>query len=305
MGISLYLTRIDTQAHGAATRCIFRLMYSVREAIAVLEISIARLRSYLRSGLVVPTRDERGQIRLSFQDLVFLRKAEGLVAQRIPPRRVHIALRALAERLPDGAMVASLRLVGEGKEVVVDDGGKRWQATSGQTLFDFGQPSTTTSEQGASVTPLVQKRTARDTPPGTPFTIDQLYVRACAMEETFPEEAQATYRSILEREPSFADAHVNLGRMLHDSGDIYAALVHYRAALSIRPHDTTAAFNVGVALEDLGASADAITAYRQAIETDARNPDAHYNLARLLEQTGKPDLAVRHLLLYRQLVKKR
>jgi tetratricopeptide (TPR) repeat protein len=278
-------------------------MYSVREAIAVLEISIARLRSYLRSGLVVPTRDERGQIRLSFQDLVFLRKAEGLVAQRIPPRRVHIALRALAERLPDGAALARLRLFGEGKEVVVDDGSLRWQAWSGQTLFDFGQPSA--NQPGASVTPLAQKRTARDTPLDPPFTINELYIRACAMEGTSPEEAQAAYRSILQREPAFADAHVNLGRMLHDSGDVYAALVHYRAALSIRPHDATAAFNVGVALEDLGASADAITAYRQAIETDAANPDAHYNLARLLEQSGNPDLAVRHLLLYRQLTKKR
>jgi tetratricopeptide (TPR) repeat protein len=86
---------------------------------------------------------------------------------------------------------------------------------------------------------------------------------------------------------------------------VYAALVHYRAALSIRPSDATAAFNAGVALEDLGANADAIIAYRRAIESDPRNPDAHYNLARLLEQSGKPDLAVRHLLLYRQLMKKR
>jgi tetratricopeptide (TPR) repeat protein len=277
-------------------------MYSVREVCAVLGITIARLRSYFRSGLVVPSRDERGQIHLSFQDLVLLRKAEGLVAERIPPRRVHVALRALAGRFPDG-IAADLRLRGEGTEVVVDDGKRRWHATSGQTLFDFGERSG--GDSGASVTPLGQKRSADEPTSGPPLTAKDVYARACALEETFPHEAEAAYRKVLVLEPEFADAHVNLGRILHESGDVYAALVHYRAALALRPHDATAAFNVGVALEDLGASVDAIAAYRQAIETDARNPDAHYNLARLLEQSGKPDLAVRHLLLYRQLVKKR
>jgi tetratricopeptide (TPR) repeat protein len=216
---------------------------------------------------------------------------------------VHIALRALAGRLPDGATVARLRLLGEGQDVVVEDGGMRWQASSGQALFDFDKHSA--GHEGSSVTPLAQKRSALEPPPGTPLTVNEMYIGACALEGTSPQEAQSAYRRILDREPTFADAHVNLGRMLHESGDVYAALVHYRAALAIRPHDATAAFNVGVALEDLGASVDAITAYRQAIETDARNPDAHYNLARLLEQSGKSDLAVRHLLLYRQLTKKR
>jgi tetratricopeptide (TPR) repeat protein len=277
-------------------------MYSVREVCAVLGVSVARLRSYFRSGLVTPSRNERGQIRLSFQDLVFLRRAEGLVAERIPPRRVHVALRALAERFPDG-ISSDLRFHGEGADVVVDDGGKRWHATSGQTLFDFGERSAT--DKGASVTPLGSKQSAGEPVPGPAPTAKDVYARACALEETFPQEAESAYRKVIELEPEFADAHVNLGRILHESGDVYAALVHYRAALAIRPHDATAAFNVGVALEDLGATVDAITAYRQAIETDARNPDAHYNLARLLEQSGKSDLAVRHLLLYRQLTKKR
>ena len=277
-------------------------MYSVREVSAVLGISISRLRSYLRSGLVVPIRDERGQIRLSFQDLVFLRSAEGLVAQRIPPRRVHVALRALAERLPAGVAVTDLRLLGEGSDVVVDDGDKRWHAASGQTLFDFREHSA--MGEGANVTPLIQRKLGCEAPAGATVTAKELYIRACALEENTPDEARTAYRKVLELEPEFADAHVNLGRILHESGDIYAALVHYRAALAIRPYDATAAFNVGVALEDLGATTDAIAAYRRALETDAHNPDAHYNLARLLEQAGRPDLAVRHLLLYRQLVKK-
>jgi tetratricopeptide (TPR) repeat protein len=276
-------------------------MYSVREVCAVLGISSARLRSYLRGGLVTPTRNQNGQIRLTFQDLVFLRKAEGLVSQRIAPRRVHSALRALAER---DIKAADLRLGGDGQSVVVHDGNKRWDACSGQALLDFGTPAAPSGE--AQVIPLTTSQATATLPtPAPTLTAKELYERAFALEGTSPDEARATYRAVLEREPEFADAHVNLGRLLHDSGDVYAALVHYRAALSIRPNDATAAFNAGVALEDLGANADAIVAYRHAIESDPRNPDAHYNLARLLEQSGKPDLAVRHLLLYRQLMKKR
>jgi tetratricopeptide (TPR) repeat protein len=279
-------------------------MYSVREVSAVLGISVARLRSYLRSGLLTPARDDKGRIRFTFQDLVFLRKAEGLVAQRIAPRRVHDALRALAGKLPSGMKVADLRLVTDGKEVVVDDGSKRWQATSGQTLFAF--EAAAQSNAGA-VIPLTQPKEvlADKASDGAVLTLEELHARACALELTDPEEAKHAYQELLDREPGFADAHVNLGRLMHESGDIYAALVHYRAALAVRPNDATAAFNAGVALEDLGATVDAIAAYRRAIESDPQNPDTHFNLARLLEQSGKPDLAVRHLLLYRQLLKKR
>jgi tetratricopeptide (TPR) repeat protein len=275
-------------------------MYSVREVCAVLGISVSRLRPYLRGGVVTPTRGEKGQIRLSFQDLLFLRKAEGLVSQRIPPRHVHSALRALAER---DVKLADLRLCSDGKSVVVHDGNKRWDALSGQALLDF-EPHGQAAEE-AAVIPLTSAKPANEAPSASVLSTKELYERASALEGIAPDEARTTYRSVLEREPEFADAHVNLGRLLHESGDVYAALVHYRAALAIRPSDATAAFNAGVALEDLGANADAIAAYRRAIDCDPRNPDAHYNLARLLEQSGKPDLAVRHLLLYRQLMKKR
>jgi tetratricopeptide (TPR) repeat protein len=279
-------------------------MYSVREVSAVLGITVARLRTYLRSGLMTPTRDEKGKIRFTFQDLLLLRKAEGLVAQRIAPRRVHSALRALAERMTDRVNAAGLRLLSEGNDVVVEEGTKRWNARSGQTLFHF-QPQPE-EDQGTNVIPLMKaKARGYGEPPVPTLSVNETYERACALETLAPEEAITAYRIVLEREPEFADAHVNLGRLLHESGDVYAALVHYRAALSIRPSDSTAAFNAGVALEDLGANADAIAAYRQAIGIDPRNADAHYNLARILEQSGKPDLAVQHLLLYRQLMKKR
>jgi tetratricopeptide (TPR) repeat protein len=279
-------------------------MYSARAVATVLGLSVARLRSYLRAGVVTPTRNENGEMRFSFEDLVLLRKAEGLVEQRIPARRVRDAIKKIRSGLPAGTSVHQVALSGEGQRVIADDGHRRWHPESGQTVFDFQAASL--DQVGATVTSLENARaSAAPAAEQEPLTAHDLYKRGCLLEATSPDEACDAYRAALELEPEFADAHVNLGRLLHEVGDVYAALVHYRAALSLRPGDTTAAFNVGVALEDLGATVDATTAYRRALECDPRNPDAHYNLARLLEQDGKPDLAIRHLLLYRQLTKKR
>jgi len=280
-------------------------MYTAREVAAVLGMSAGRLRSYLRSGFVAPLRGDDGELRFSFQDMVLLRKAEGLVADRIPPRRVHHALRKLRERLPDGVPLSGVQLAAEGREILVDDGHVRWRPDSGQVVFDFARPA---KDVGASVTPLVRVRR-----PGTPANDDdtgqlsalELHERGCALEESSPGEARELYRRALVRDPDYADAHVNLGRLLHEAGEVHAALLHYRSALKVRPQDATAAFNVGVALEDLGIVGEAIEAYEKAIANDPNSADAHYNVARLLEQSGKPEIAIRHLLIYRQLTKRK
>jgi tetratricopeptide (TPR) repeat protein len=157
------------------------------------------------------------------------------------------------------------------------------------------------------VTPLV-----RIGPPGTPandegedLSPQQLYQRGVAIEESAPGEARELYRRALVRQPDHADAHINLGRLLHEAGEVHAALLHYRSALQVRPVDATASFNLGVALEDLGLASEAIAAYQQAIAADPDSADAHYNVARLLEQAGKPEIAVRHLLIYRQLIRRK
>ena len=80
-------------------------------------------------------------------------------------------------------------------------------------------------------------------------TAEGWYERGCDLEEPAPAEARAAYRRALELAPEHPDAHVNLGRLLHEAGDPAAA--HYRSALAARAGDATAEFNLGVALEDL------------------------------------------------------
>ena len=58
-------------------------------------------------------------------------------------------------------------------------------------------------------------------------------------------------------------------------------------------------------VRNLGSLAEAIEAYQKSITCDPGNADAHYNVARLLEQTGRPEMAIRHLLIYRQLTRRK
>src|SRR5206468_3256279 len=121
------------------------------------------------------------------------------------------------------------------------------------------------------------------------------------LEVAAPIEARDAYRRALELDAHHADAHVNLGRLLHEQGLVEEAERHYRLALRESPEHATAAFNLGIALEDLGRPADAIDAYRAALATDPRLADAHYNVARLYEKAGKKAAALRHLSSYRRL----
>ena len=98
---------------------------------------------------------------------------------------------------------------------------------------------------------------------------------------------------------------VNLGRLLHESGDVRAAEKHYREALAVRRTDLTALFNLGVALEDLGRLKEARAAYRETLLADPDHADAHFNLAGVLERMGRKPDALKHLKAYRQLIAQR
>jgi tetratricopeptide (TPR) repeat protein len=285
-------------------------MYSVREVASVLGVKPSRLRGYLRAGLVAPARGTRGELRFSFQDLVLLRKAEGLVTQRIAARRVHDALRRLRESLGDGVSLSRVQLQADGRRVVVSDGANRWEPASGQVVFDFNASAEPAAGAGGGGQLHELRRRAPAPPPLQPgeraLSADEHYERGYALEETGESGAAAVeYRRAIEREPRHPDAHVNLGRLLHEAGQPFEALAHYRAALEARPQDPTAAFNLGVALEDLERGAEAIEAYQRALAIDPDTADAHYNLARLYEQSGQSESAIRHLLVYRRLTKKK
>ena len=121
------------------------------------------------------------------------------------------------------------------------------------------------------------------------------YEHGCELEGEAPEQAQEAYRRALALDPGHADAHVNLGRLLHEAGDVGGAQAHYVQALELEPDHAIATFNLGVALEDAGQPGDALAQYERALAVDPGCADAHFNAARLYELLGDRAAALRHL----------
>jgi tetratricopeptide (TPR) repeat protein len=271
------------------------MSYSLREVSAMLGIPPSRIRAYATKGFLEPERGARGELRFGFHDLIILRTAGELTAARIPQRKVKRVLQRLREQLPEGQGLTGVRITAEGETVVVRDGETVWNPESGQSLFDFS-----VADIAEKATPLLM-RAAADARKRADLSADEWYELACELEVTDVEDAKDAYERALREDDGHADAHVNLGRLLHEEGAPAAAEKHYRAALKADPDHPTASFNLGVALEDLGRIDDAIQAYKRALATDPDNADTHYNLAGIYERRGEKQAALRHLKSYRTL----
>lgn len=272
--------------------------YSTKDVAALLGLSAGQVRSYVRAGFLAPRQGPRGEYYFSFQDLVLLRTAKGLLAARVPQRRIHLALQNLREQLPEGRTLTGVRISAEGHHVVVRDGHDLWNPESGQALFDFEL-----AELAREASTLPLRTPTQPSLAITPETAETWFERGSQLEyDDAAEEAIAAYRRALRLDASLADAHLNLGRLLHEQGETAEAESHYRQALTVRPEDATAAFNLGVALQDLGRLRDAAEAYETALGSEPGYADAHYNLAGVYEKLGEKEAAFQHLSAYRRLL---
>jgi tetratricopeptide (TPR) repeat protein len=251
--------------------------YSVGEISRILELPASQIRSLAEAGLL------SGET-LSFRDLVLLRTAKRLAEKRISKPRIHKALTKLKAQL--AGEVTGVDLAAHGREIVARRGTARWHVETGQRLLEFDD-----AQPPAPVSNL------------RPLRIDW-YARGCELEETDPAGAKQAYLRAIHAEPEHVDAHLNLGRLLHEGGQLRVAEHHYRRALEVRPGDATALFNLAVALEDQGRDAEAIEVYAEALERDPELADAHFNLARLHEKRGEHAAAIRRLRDYRKYFKR-
>jgi predicted Zn-dependent protease len=264
--------------------------YGVRDVEKLLRLPRSTIRALIAAGFVTPERGVRNAWLFSFQDLIVLRTAQALAVANIPHRRIVRSLKELRERLPETIPLSGLSIGAIADQVVVREGGNRWQAGSGQYVLAFeGDPA-------AGSLRVIEP------PPVSAPSAESAQPEGVVLEHTDTDAALRAYDRAIAADPTRIDARVNKGRLLHELGRLDAAAQTYREAIDAGARDALLFYNLGVLLDDMEHKPEAMQAYEAALSVDPQMADCHYNLALLYEEMDQPREAIRHMAQYRRLL---
>jgi tetratricopeptide (TPR) repeat protein len=255
-------------------------LFTGPEVLRLLGITTGRLRALDRAGIVSPTGRRRGRRAYTFPDIIALRAARDLLAQRVRLRDVARAIDNIRSSLPKVTRpLAELRIVSDGKRVVLKSRAFSYEPLTGQMLLDFDVKALR-DDVVRVLRPAVGRERAH--------TAYELYVRASQLDED-PEtidEAERLYQRALELDPWLAIAYTNLGNIRFRRRDEEAAEKLYRKALALDGAQPEAQYNLGYVMLERSRPIEAIDFFRGAIASDPQFADAYFNLAMAYEQAG-------------------
>jgi len=255
-------------------------LYDRKEVARLFGMKEGRLRYWDRTGFIAPTARVGRRRLYSFQDLISIRAAHGLIEQGVPSRQVRISVEALRRALPRVVRpLSELRVVADGRSLVVQDQDGAFEPVTGQLVLDFRVDAL----RDDVVRLLRQPRSQEQRRAAYEY-----YLRGCRLDEDAScyDEAEAAYREAIRLDPSFANALTNLGNLRYRRGDLESAEALYRQALSLDAEQPEAHYNIGFLRFEEALFDDAIASFRQAVELDPSFADAHFNLALAIEEVG-------------------
>ena len=270
-------------------------LFTRREVTKLLGVSETRLRALDRSKIVSPSGQRGRQRAYTFQDLIALRATRELLQHRIRLRDVAKAIGALRATLPTVTRpLQELRIVGDGRRVIVRSDTGSFEPVTGQMVLDF---------QVEALRDDVVRLLRPETTPTRARTAYDLYVQASALDEdpaTY-DEAEELYGRATRLDPTLAIAYTNLGNIRFRRNDEAGAEVLYRRAIDVDPRQPEAHYNLGYVMLERGDARGATAYFERALEGDPRFSDAHFNLAMAWEQVGERAKARTHWKRYLEL----
>lgn len=270
--------------------------YSRREVCRLFGYSEARLRYWDRTRFIEPSGNFAGRRYYTFQDLISLKAAKGLIDDGIPMRRVRRTVEALRASLPRLCRpLSQMRIVSDGNEVVVRAPEGSFEALTGQGVLDFHVDSFREE--------VVRVLRPQQPQPAVQRAAYTHYLDGCRLdenEETLAQAAQA-YLEALRLDPTMANAMTNLGNVRYRMGDIAEAKRWYHQALRLDAGQSEAWYNLGYLHFELGELQSALESFQRAVQADPGFANAHFNLAMTLEELSRKREASTHWNIYIEL----
>src|SRR6187399_1527167 len=251
----------------------------------LLGLTMGRLRTLDKAGVVSPTGRRRGRRAYTFSDLIALRTAQTLLDQRVRLRDVTRAIGALKRSLPKVTRpLQELRIVSDGQRVVVRTHDGVFEPLTGQMVMDL-EVRSLRDDVVRVLRPSAGRERAR--------TAYELYLRASQLDEdpSTMDEAERLYNEAIGLDPWLAIAYTNLGNIRFRRHDAEGAETLYKRALEIDARQPEAQYNLGYVMLERGEPESSIPLFHGAIEADPKFSDAYFNLAMAYEQVGETQKA--------------
>jgi tetratricopeptide (TPR) repeat protein len=245
--------------------------FSPENVQRILGLTARQLDYWDRLSLVSPQKEQENRF-YDFRDLIGLRTVKQLVEEGVPANRLRRALTALREKLVQvQAPLTELRILSDGKDVIVERHGARLEPLSGQFVLNF---------ETRDLDEKVRVIAERDA--------DEWLALALEYEADKKTRAEAidAYERALRLDPAKVDALLNSGTLHYEDGNFEKASEYFGRAISAQPDSALAHFNLGSVLEEVGDADAARKHLRQAVRLDPNYPDAQYNLAYVCEKLG-------------------
>lgn len=257
-------------------------LYSRAEVSRLFGIPESRLRYWDRTGFLPPTGEAGTRKLYTFQDLIGVRAAKGLIERGVSLRKVRKSVEALRRTLPNVVRpLAELRVSADGQSVLVQGERGKYEPSTGQLVLDFD-----VRELREEVVRILRPATLD---PERRRAAYEAYLEGCRFDEeaVTMDRAEAAYRRAITLDPSLAHALTNLGNLRYRRGDGDEAEGLYKRALAIDAAQPEAWYNLGFLAYERSDAAEAAHLFDRAIASDPSFADAHFNLAMALEELGR------------------
>ena len=258
--------------------------YSPEDVQRILGLTSKQLERWDRLRLVSAEKEDGAQY-YDFRDLIGLRTIKQLLEKGVSANRLQKAVSALKDKLSQvDTPLSQLRILSDGKDVLVEHGLARLEPVSGQFVLNFE-----TRELDESVRVIAKGRSAGDwLAMALAYDADRR-MRAKAIE---------AYDRCIGVDPANVEALLNCGTLHYEDGNFEKAAEYFARALELDESSALAHFNLGSVLEDMGRVEEARQHLRQAVQLEPGYCDAHYNLAFVCEKLGAMAEAREHWTTY-------